>query len=235
MSTTRDLLIDALELVGAIATGETPAAADHNKALRVFNQMLGVWGNHSLLIGRVTTESFNLVPGQSSYTIGTGANFNTSRPTQILKANLKTNGLETPLEIINYQYWASISTKSIESSLPCKLYYEPASPNGIINLYPVPNTAHQLVLMTLKPFSKIENATVDNELNYPPGYEEAIVYNLAIRLAPAFGKPLLPEVKEIAYNSLNSIKKLNARSITIASDVYGVAGRRTNFDIVKGE
>lgn len=234
MSTTRDLLIDALEAVGAIATGEAPSAADHNKALRAFNQMLGVWGNHSLLINRVTTETFNLVPGQSSYTIGVGANFDTARPTQILKANLKTLDLETPLEIINYQYWARISTKNLESSLPCKLYYEPAVP-GLIHLYPIPNTAYQLVLMSLKPFSEIANANVDDALTYPPGYEEAIVYNLAIRLAGPFGKQLSQEVKDIAYNSLNSIKKLNSRPITVKSDVYGLVGNRSTFNVKKGE
>ena len=233
MSTARDLIKDALMDIGVIASGETPSASESQDALRVFNRMLGRWSLKSLLVNKITIETFTLNTNQSSYSIGSLADFDTSRPTQILKANIKDiNGHEYPLEIINYQQWSEITLKSLSSSLPCKLYFEPTAPNGMIHLYPVPSESKELVLYSLKPLTKISD--IDEEVNLPDGYEDAIVSNLAVRLATQFGRVVPPEVKEIAVLSLLAIKNNNSRPVLAKSDISQVSQARGRYNILTG-
>lgn len=46
--------------------------------------------------------------------------------------------------------------------------------------------------------SSPENSDLDDETNVPDAANEAIIYNLAARIAPAFGKQLMPETKQYA-------------------------------------
>lgn len=46
--------------------------------------------------------------------------------------------------------------------------------------------------------SSPENSDLDEETNVPDSANEAIIYNLASRIAPAFGKQLMPETKQFA-------------------------------------
>lgn len=60
------------------------------------------------------------------------------------------------------------------------------------------------------------NATLDNEMLLPPEYEEAIYYNLAIRLCSAYQLEANPQTVALAKVSLNTIKVANTQVPTLS-------------------
>jgi hypothetical protein len=52
--------------------------------------------------------------------------------------------------------------------------------------------------------------TVQDVVVLPPGYPDAIVLNLALRLAPQFQRPVDPDVREQARVSLMRLMSINA-------------------------
>lgn len=236
MSTVRDLVKGSLRLIGAIAQGETPSAPEASDALTSLNGMLDGWSTEKLIIYDETFEDLTLIPSQQLYTIGSGGNFNTTRPLRISKAFIKkTNGsdyVEYPIEIANEDEWAMIASKSVSSTYPQKLYYEQAYPLGKIRLWPVPTEANTLVLYSWKPLTAF--ASLDTTISIPPGYLRAIRYNLAMELAPEYGKPTSTEVMAIASESKTAIKRLNIRPFYSEVDPALLSGNK-RFNIYTGE
>lgn len=233
--TPRDLIKSTLRLIGAIATGETPTADELADSLVTLNGMLGSWSNQTLLINAKTREPFTLTPGQGRYEVGPDADFNTVRPITILNASILENQSEEneiPIKILNHQEWQQIAVKDTYSSLPTKIYFEGTYPYETMNLWPVPSVANELILYSLKPITAFEDADV--EIMLPPGYERALRYNLAMELGPEYGKPLAPQIAEIAVTSLAEIKRTNQKEVLMRSDAYGLAVNKT-FNWLTGE
>jgi hypothetical protein len=76
------------------------------------------------------------------------------------------------------------------------LHYDAAYPVGSIHIYPVPSAGMTLDLWVWQQFLQITDFTA--AVDFPPGYLKAIIYNLAVDLAPKFGRPLDATVKAIA-------------------------------------
>ena len=83
MATVKDLLKFAHYELGVQAAGESLDADDEQFAFDILNMMLGTWGNKRNRIFTSEKETFTLVVGQTSYTLGTSGDFNTERPTHI--------------------------------------------------------------------------------------------------------------------------------------------------------
>ena len=223
----RDLIYPAMRLAGALASGESPSAADAQDAKDALNSMLGLWSLDGLLIYAITTESFSLVSGQQSYTIGSDGFFNTSRPSKILNAGIVDNNFEQPLEIINHQQWAAIQSKLLTSSLPTKLYLETTFPLAVINLWPVPDTVKTLKLYTLKPLAEFNNLSDDVFL--PPGYAELIKYNLYLRLAPEYGKAIDPSLEARAIEAKIAVERQSSRELLSSTGLTEFVPRSYNI------
>lgn len=207
-----DLISSSLRLLGVLASGETPSANESNDALAVLNDMIDSWSTERLLIYTTTREVFPLVQGQQTYTIGPTGNFNTSRPQRVETALLQLNSnspvLELPMKILNQAQYAAILLKTNTSTYPLYLYVDGAFPLNNISVYPVPTAANNIVLYSWKPLSEI--ASLTTVITLPPGYSRAMRYNLAIDLAPEFGKQLQPEMIEIAAQAKSGIKRMNS-------------------------
>ena len=169
--TARELIASSLRLGGVLASGETPSADEANDALSTLNQMLSTWSNENLVIYQKVREEFSLTPNTSAYTWGTGGTFNSSRPIEVLRANLEIQGTdpqEIPLKIITTKEYSDLSLKETDSSYPQAVYFDGAFPLLGVTLWPVPNAAEKIAFYSLKPFSTLALST---ELSYPPGYE----------------------------------------------------------------
>lgn len=232
MATALDIIEGSLRLIGALATGETPSSADSTDALTTMNQLIDSWSNDGYMVFERKREEFTLTALQASFTIGTGGNFNTSRPTTISEAGIIENDTELPVEIISQQEFSQIVNKDTQSNIPQRLYYEPEYPLGKINLWPVPSVANTLVLYSMKPLSQI--ATTGTTISLPPGYERALKYNLAVELAPEYGKPIDSIVAQIAMDSKNELQRTNYRPLYMRSDAFGM-NRNKPWDYRTGD
>ncbi len=233
----RDLIKRSLRLIGASATGESVTADEMADAVFALRGMLANWSINNLLGTSVVREEFDLIPGQQKYTLGPDptADFETSRPVAIVSAallNEASTNYESRIELRTAAQWAAIKSKGVTSSMPNFIYIEGASPLEKINVWPVPNEAKKLVLYSTKILSDVMGP--NDEVNFPPGYEQALAYNLAIILAPEFGRSVTPEVAAIASTSLGDIKRKNISPAYLTSDAFSITGR-TSFDIFTGE
>jgi hypothetical protein len=210
MTTASAIITQAAKKIGVAFKNEALAADEAADGLTALNNMLASWSNDSLLVYSRTWESFTLVSNTASYTIGVGGDFNTTRPIAIVEAHVKISSIDYPLEIIPDEvYNHFIQLKTIQTSPAQYLTYDNANPLGTIRLYPVPASNDTLFLLTEKPATAL---ALTDTLSFPPGWERAIVYNLAIEMAPEYGNPTPPEVVALAAESKAEIKRASMRN-----------------------
>lgn len=236
MATARDIIKSSLKLIGVVAAGETPSAEELVDALSTLRKMLDSWSTESLAIFKKTIETFPLVSGQTSYTMGASGNFNTSRPMRIIHAatldTSSTPAQEIPLQLLNVDEWSNVMQKSLTSTYATKLYIDYTFPLTTLYFWPVPTLANSIVLYTEKPF--VDPATPDANIDLPPGYELAIEHNLAILLSPGYGRPLDPTVAAIASTSLANIQRMNIKPMYMTCDP-AIVSRGHTWDWRTGE
>jgi hypothetical protein len=146
-----------------------------------------------------------------TYTIP--GNFPIARPLRITNAFTRitasgSTGLDYAIRIIPRDKYTAIGLKSVNGPWPTALYYDPTFPLGNLYFYPNPSQAGVLHLWTdtiLSDFNSITQA-----INLPQGYARAIKKNLALELAPEYGKSAGPLLVKQAAESKQMIKQLNA-------------------------
>lgn len=202
MTTARSIIKKALLKIGALVKSEDPAADEANDALDSLNALIASWSNDSAVIYARTWETFPLTSA-STYTIGTGGDFNTDRPLNIADCYLKDSTIDYDMEIISAEAYDSISYKSLQG-IPEFLNFDNGYPLARIRLYPVPSASYSLFLLTEKAVTGF--TTLDTVLSLPPGWERALIYNLAIDLAPEYNQEPSQAIVEIAKESLGMVR-----------------------------
>lgn len=208
MATVLDVIKRAYRLIGVYSIGETPSADETADGLAALNSMLAGWSNEKLMVYAVSQDVITLTPGQASFTIGPTGNTVSVRPQDIDSAtNLVWNGVTYPLYPATLQEYQSIRIKALQSTLPSVIRLEPTFPNATVYLYPVPMLAMTLNLFSWKPITGFTSVT--DTVSLPPGYEEAITFNLACDLAPENEVPVPPRVEKKAVMSKKLLKRTN--------------------------
>jgi hypothetical protein len=205
------LIGSSLRKIGALSSGETIETTRQAEALSALQLMLRSWGVVNNNIFASIKESKVLTSGTASYTWGSGGDIYTLRPSQIIGTYiLDSSGVTHPVDLITESQYRSISVKTT-SGRPNSLLFYTSYPLATISLYPVPDSSDTLYLDSYKQFTETGSfGLVTDTLVFPSYYEEPIVYNLAIRLAPEYGKSVSAEVATIAKSSLDIITNLNA-------------------------
>lgn len=227
--TGRDLVTASLRLIGAIAPGESLAAAEATDGLAALNRMIDSWSNEGLIVFATTEESpLTLTPSDGTITMGASGDI-TTRPLSIERALIRDGLIDMPLEIRSMEEYARIPDKSTTSTYPYFLYDDGGYPQRTLKLYPVPSAAKSLILFTKRALTQI--ASLITDLSLPPGYERALVFNGAIDLAPEYGKSVPAEVLKGAEESKTNIKRTNHKPKYLQVDDAMVSkGGRFNFN-----
>lgn len=216
MTTVLDLITASLQDLGAIAIEEVPSAAEAANGLDALNNLIEQWNTESLMVYNVEPQVFNVVPAQQTYTIGIGGNFNVERPVEIPAAyNRNVNGYDYPIRVTtNFQEYADIQAKPIESSLISILYDDGGFPLKTLWAWPIPqNTDYTLVLWTWKAITSF--ASLSTVISLPPGYKRALQKNLAIEVAPAYGREVSALLNSQAIESKAQVKRVNTEINTM--------------------
>ncbi len=223
MTTALQLVTSALRKLGAVAAGEAPDADEQADALAALNQIVESWNLQGLALYRRENVAYSLVPSQQVYTIGSGANFNGARPITMNGAFVTRGGIDYPLEPLTQAQWNEILQKSQESQLPEAVYYEPTFPDGTLRFWPVPLEALTVTLAINMQLGAV--ADINDDLAFPPGYERALVYALAVDLAPEYPAVTLSQrVIDTADEALADIKRANNTQNQAATFDIALAG-----------
>jgi hypothetical protein len=217
MSTVQQMINSSLKLLGVIGSNETPQASESQDALETLNNMLELWSNDPLLATYNLEETFPTVIDQSDYTIGSGGDFNTTRPLQILEAYILDGTVKYEFEIYSLKDWIRFTDTSSKTR-PTTLYYTDEFPLGKIKLWSIPDQVYNLTIYSKKQFTSFTNLT--NTISLPPGYKYAIKYNLAVELAPEYKSGLDNVIVSKAEESKSMIRKNNAPRPPFAEHTY---------------
>lgn len=219
----------ALRAIGAIASGEILKASELADGLEALNSMLDSWNSDSLMIYSAARETFTLTIGLNPHGIGIGSDLSTTRPKDIGLAYVAlSDGTEIPVSIITKEQYAAIPQKTIAGQ-PIALYYDSNFTNGNVYLYYVPDQAYTLVLYNSRPLQQVDATTA---FSLPNGYAEALKWNLAVKLAPEWGKASDKGLGLIAAQAANSkadIERANYKPIQMTCDEAAMNGNVQGF------
>jgi hypothetical protein len=216
-----DIIKSSLRLIGAIAPGEPAPADEAQDALMVLNQMIDAWNSERLMIFTVTIAEYPLTVGQQTYTLGPGGNFNAARPPYISSVSIvvlsnPNQPLELEIDYLTDKEWQNIPVKNIPTTVPLKVYDDGAYPLRNLSFWGIPTVAINTRIYSWTALSEFPNLTT--KVTFPPGYYEALRYNLALRLAPEWGESVDPQVSAMAAESKGRIKSLNITPIDLRCD-----------------
>ena len=237
MSTAQDLIQAALEELGVYATGEVVTAADFNRGLWVLNGMLDSWSNESLFCYAIQETSFPLVVGQAAYTLGPGGQINAPRPLRVITGPgaayiQDSNNNNYPVNVIPRDTWNQIGLRTNTSNIPDTMFFDPQFPLAIINIFPVPLLSYTMFFDAY--LQLVDFATLTQVLSLPPGYQDAIQHNLAIRLQPFFKDAQInPIIAELASQTKAAVKRTNIRSNVAGYDSEIVSRATPTYNIYR--
>jgi hypothetical protein len=220
--TVRDLVYMAMLNIGVLAEGEAPSASQLQDAITTLNFLMDTWSTEKLFIYSVAQDLFTYVGGQQTYQWGIGApDFPTARPVFIESASTRISGgtpqqIDIPLAIFNADQWARLSVKNTQAVWPTRVYPDFQFPYLNMNFWPIPQTAVQVYINSLKPLSAF--STANSGFSLPPGFSEAVMYNLAIRLCPMYGKTASQEVLGLAQSAKAKLKISQSKMFLMRAD-----------------
>jgi hypothetical protein len=225
-----DIIMSSLRLVGILGGGETPNGTDANAALMALQGMWDQWNAERLMIFTVPRNVYPVNAGQQTYTIGIDpegtqtANISVPRPPAIermgiINLNNPQQPLELPLQYLTVAQWQEIPVKNIQSALPQYCWDDNGFPFRTLSLWPVPNVALQ---MAIYPWSALTApAQLTTLMAFPPGYQKAFRFNLAVDLAAEF-PPVDPQILQaVAANAIESkriVKAINTPILDLRCD-----------------
>jgi len=237
----QDLFIAMMEIIGATTLDETPDASDMQKCLRHTNLMLASWSGRKLLLQTGTQEFFQLVPGQRSYTIGFGGNFNTPKPINITSAFIRdTSGVDFNLTVMERDEYDAIEDKLLTTGRPEAIFYDAGSTQqsaqmGAINCYGTPDAPYLLAINSQKYLTEFTNLT--DAATFAPAYFRAIVYNGAIAIWRPMGRrgAIPADIQKAADESLRIIENINHRLPIMKIDLPGTSAPSDESNIMSGD
>ena len=220
MANVMDLITRSMLELGVLASGEAATGAEAQDCFNYLNSMLMSWNTDRTNIYTVNIAQYPLISGTQFYTIGPGGQFDAPRPQSIQNANIILNSVSPvtrlPLSLINDDQFAAIKVLNVQSTIPQLLYNDGAYPMSTLSLWGIPAGGLTLELFTWQALSTF--LTPFDVVTLPPGYEDAIVYNLAMRIAGMFGRQPMPTTSMFAAKTLAAIQSLNTPVLLATPD-----------------
>ena len=240
MTIALDIITDAMIRGGLSGIGETIDNSTANYALTVLNTMWDMWGAEITPLYNIVdsqsaptpTPGFTLVPGTAAYTVGP-ANFLGLRPPAFAEVYLLDgNNVSYYLDIIQADAYSRLIYK-VAPGRPDRVYINYGDTTLTMTFYPTPaytDAVHALYYQPLPGGATI--ATVNTSVVMPPGYLEAYVTNLAVRLCEAFGKQVSPTLAARADWTKRAITTAN-ENVYLLQNTLPTQKRRF-FNILTG-
>lgn len=232
MTTAGDLISLSLREAGVIGQGQTAGAQDFSDSLRILNGMLSQWQRRRWIVYHLV-ETTCLGNGALSYSVGPGGDFNIQRADTIEAAFFRqivssdANNVDYPLTPIRAREdYNQISLKSL-ASFPQVFFFDSGYPLGQLYVWPLPDSSYELHITTKQVLPQFTSLT--DEIELPPEYEEALHYNLAVRLKPLYGLPPDVSITQLAKIALNTIKNANAQITQLQMPAGLVTGSNYNI------
>lgn len=228
MTTTLEIITDALAEIGVVGAADAVQPEDAALCLRKLNQILQRWANLRLMLP-VLSEVTVPMTGAASYTIGPSGVVTTTRPVRVSAAVwVDGAGTETPVDVLGQALWDSIAVKAVTGSPVSAVWYQASNTNGTLHVYPRPSAGS----LKLRCLSLLETLTIAEVLALPDGYETALILTLADDVAGSYGKQSSPDLRRRATAAVRTVKRSNTEPLILGIDATGLGSR--SFEVERG-
>ncbi len=238
MPTVKDDIKSALRLIGVYSYGEDPSSDEINDALSSYRRMLAALNLENLMVYQTEINVFDFIAGQQEYIVGPAGDWVMDRPTKLSYAYVRcpdTPNADLPLTVVTDLEFSTIITKDTDSPLPMYVNDDMGWPDKRLSFWPIPNdSSYKAVLYTPKLIKYAADDTqLTDSLEFPEGYNRCFVYNLALELAPEYGKIPNDLVLRTAIESKALVKRFNTVIDKMVID-QGALPRKKSFNWITG-
>ena len=176
-------------MIGAISAVQTPTSEETTAASNSLNLMLKAWQADGLQLWQTDTITISPPTANTDYIFGDGT-YTSYKPTDILDVYRAETASDTWVELIRLSRndFNTLSDHDTTGT-PVNFYYNNDKDEGTLSIWPIADSNFiansTLKVLLTKPFDDMTSA--NHDLAFPQEWELAIVYGLAVILAPEYG------------------------------------------------
>jgi hypothetical protein len=182
-----DLISAAMRKLGVLSKGQSPDAEDLANGQTALNGLVAEFQTLGMPLWKRNQYSLTLTSNIASYTIGVGQTVNTPFPLKLQSVVVRdSSGSAQEVFPVARTEFNLLNTSS--TGKPNQYTYQTFVNSGVLKLWPKPDSAYVLELTYTEP---LEGFTAASETpDFPQEWQNALVYGLAVLLAPEYGVPL---------------------------------------------
>lgn len=221
-STRNDLIQNAFRKIGALGDFEAITDSANSGKLSAgtaaINPLVKALANKGMPVWAITEVSIPMSNFATSgfKTIGPSQTISLAyKPLKLLQAIRRDNvvaatPIDAEMNVYTQTDFLTLSSKAATGA-PVHIHYQPLAYHGQLRVWPLPDTYWQtngtILARFQRPFQDFDAST--DEPDFPPEWHEAIIYQLAVRLAPEYGlasldrQALKADAKEILDDALS--------------------------------
>lgn len=181
-----DIIKTALRKIGVLAEGQTPSIEQTTNAALALNSLVSLFETKGMPLWKRTTQVITPILGQADYTIT-----NAVKVAQVI-LTFVTSGTQYDLIEKSLYDFNNLPQGDLNPGTAVHYTYQPGIENGTLSLWPTPDAGmvagNRVEVVKQKEFDGFFSALETPD--FPPYYSDALIYNLAVRLAPEYGLPI---------------------------------------------
>jgi len=184
--TVLDVITDALAEIGVASPGETVSTEDRTYGLNKLNRLLSSWIAEKIAVYGINVLDFTST-GAETYTFGSGGSGATTRPAAIVAVGVVNGSKSAAARMMDAAGYTAALDKSRAGIFAEIAYYNAGFPLGTLYLSPKPASGGTIRVHNIQPLTAY--AAVTDTVTLAPGYDRAVISNLALDMAAAYGAP----------------------------------------------
>ena len=229
------MISEALFTCGIIGQGNpTPTDYQSTQAMQCLVGLVDTSNADPLRQLTAGRTPFFMQPGKQAYTIGAdpSCDIPIPRPPGILRANVidmsaQPNPWHVPMRVLEWSEYDTWGVRNSNTPLPPALWYDqgyaaipnPTNPTpppfsnpvlgqGTINIVGMPTAPNQIEIWTPSPLTQA--SSLFDDLIFPNGYYEYLLYGTCMRVYPKFGRPINADVRALWDDARRIVESANA-------------------------
>lgn len=182
---TRNQIIEAaMRKIGALAKGQSADSDDINNASMALNSLMALFETDGMPLWKRTTLPITLVASTNTY--------NLLNAVKLAQLNILYTGGATKYPLMPKSLYDFNRLPPTSGGIPNSYYFQPKIQDGTLVIWPTP-TATEVVSYSLEAVvqKEYDGFFASGETpDFPPYWTDALIYGLAVRLAPETGLPI---------------------------------------------
>jgi hypothetical protein len=250
--TVMDLMTEALLTCNIIGAGNlTPTDQQASVAMKCLTGLVDTSNADPLRGLTAQRATFPLIPPKQAYTIGPdpALDINAPRPQKILRANVidltaQPNPTHNPMRVLEWHEYEASGLRNTGTPLPTALWYDrgygaiPNPTNPPDNDLPVPGFGTIMILGLPTALNPVEfwaaqpltqATTYFDDLIFPPGYYEYLLYGTCVRIYPRFGRAVDQTIAALYQDAKQTVESANSVAAPPMSTDSGLPRARPGY------